>query len=86
MIAGEPKANLIHALVLLMSGNREFNLRQRELLQPDLNSQFSALCSASTPITTQLFGDDVGKEIDEVAKANRLSKRLAIPNSGRGSC
>ena len=85
VIAGEPKTNLIHALVLLMSGNREFNLKRRELLRPDLNSQFSVLCSASTPITTQLFGDDVGKEIDEVAKANRLSKRLAIPKRGRGS-
>ena len=32
-----------------------------------------------------LFGDDVGIEIDEVAKANKLSRRLAIPKRGRSS-
>ena len=82
---GEPKTNPIHALVLILSGNREFNLKRRELLRPHLNSQFSTLCSASTPVTTELFGDDVGKEIDEVAKANRLSKGLAIPKESLGS-
>ena len=83
--SGETKTTLIHALVLILSGNREFNLKRRELLKPDLNSQFSALCSASTPITTQLFGDDVSIEIDEVAKSNKLSKRLSIPKKGRGA-
>ena len=52
---------------------------------PDLNAQFSALCNASTPISTELFGDDVGKEIDEVAKANRLGKKLASHKKGRVS-
>lgn len=69
---GTIKANLVHALVLILSGNRELNLKRRELLRPDLNAQFSAMCNLSTPISKELFGDDVGKEIDEVAKANRL--------------
>ena len=37
------KANLINALVLILSGNRELNLKRRELLRPDLNAQFSGL-------------------------------------------
>ena len=41
------KANLVHALVLILSGNRELNLKRRELLRPDLNAQFSALCNTS---------------------------------------
>ena len=41
------KANLIHALVLILSGNRELTLKRQELLRPDLNAQFSALCNAS---------------------------------------
>ena len=32
-----------------------------------------------------LFGDDVRKEIDEVAKANRLGKKLASHKNGRVS-
>ena len=81
---GTIKANLVHALVLILSGNRELNLKRRELLRSDLNAQFSALCNLSTPISKELFGDDVGKEIDEVAKANRLGgKKLA---SHKNSC
>ena len=49
---GTIKANLVHALVLILSGNRELNLKHRELLRPDLNAQLSALCKASTPIAT----------------------------------
>ena len=41
------KVNLVHALVLVLSGNRELNLKRRELLRPDLNTQISALCNAS---------------------------------------
>ena len=84
-ITGETKTTLIHALVLIMSGNRELNLKRRELLKPDLNSQYGALCSASTPITTELFGDDITKEIEDVSKANKLSKKLATPRRSRNS-
>ena len=71
--------------MLILSGNRELNLKRRELLRPDLNAQFSALCNVSTPISTELFGDDVRKENDEVAKANRLGKKLASHKKGRVS-
>ena len=64
---GTIKANLFHALVLILLGNRELNLMRGELLRLDLNAQFSALCNLFTAISKELFGDDVGKEIDEVA-------------------
>ena len=80
---GTIKANLVHALVLILSGNRELNLKRREMLRPDLNAQFSALCNLSTPISKELFGNDMGKEIEEVAKANRLEgKKLASHKKG----
>ena len=72
---GTIKANLVHALVLILSGNRDLNLKRRELLRPDLNAQFCALSNLFTAISKELFGDDVGKEIDEVAKANRLRRK-----------
>ena len=56
-----------------MSGNREFNLTRRELLRPDLNTQYASLCNPSTPITAELFGDDIGKEIEDVAKAIKIA-------------
>ncbi len=74
---------LTHALVLAMSGNREFNLRRRELLRPSLNAKYTTLCNPSTPITSELFGDDISKEIDQVAKANQLGNKLSNSRRGR---
>ena len=80
----ETRATLVHAMVLLLSGNRELNLRRRELLKPDLNARYAALCTnPKTPITSELFGNDIGKEIDDLSKANRLSKRIASTSRGR---
>ena len=57
------KANLVYSLGLILSANRELNLKRRELLRPDLSAQFSTLYNLSTPISTELFGDDVGKKL-----------------------
>ncbi len=35
------------------------------------------------PITTELFGDDIGKEIDEVTKTSRLGLKLSTPRKER---
>ena len=37
-------------------------------------------------LSKELFGDDVRKEIDEVAKTNRLGEKLASHEKGRVSC
>ncbi len=84
-VTGDVRTTLTHALVLAMSSNREINLRRRDALRPHLNSQYSALCNPSTPITTELFGDDITKEIDQLAKSNRLGNQLAGPRKGRDS-
>ena len=65
--------HLIHAVVLLMTANRELNLKRRDLLRPDLNKQYGALCNPSTPMSTFLFGDDLNKEVEELTKSNILS-------------
>ena len=84
-VTGDVRTTFTHALVLAMSSNREINLRRRDALQPHLNFQYSALCDPSTPITTELFGDDITKEIDELAKSSRLGNRLAGPRKGSES-
>ncbi|XP_068739556.1 uncharacterized protein [Montipora capricornis] len=66
-----PKVNraIWNQLSPTLAGNRELNLRRRESLKPDLNAQFASLCNQTTPITSELFGDDLGKEIDETWQA-----------------
>ena len=77
---GEVRTTLTHALVLSLTGHRELSLKRRELLRPDLNVHYAALCN---PITAELFGDDVGKEIDEMSKANKLGATLSANRRGR---
>ena len=76
------KANLVYVLVLILSGNRELNLKRRELLRPDLNAQFSALYNLCTPISTELFGDDVGKKLMKWRRRTGGRKKLASHKKG----
>ena len=71
-----PQDTLIHTVALLMSANREINLKRRDLFRPDLNKQFGALCNPSTSLSTFLFGDDLNKEVEDLTKANKLSVKV----------
>ncbi|XP_071947008.1 uncharacterized protein [Antedon mediterranea] len=82
--SGDLKTTLTHALVIALTANREFNLKRREMLKPDLNAGFVALCGVTTPITTELFGDDVTKQIDDLFKSNKLGEKLSGARRGRG--
>ena len=63
---------LTHITVLLLSANRELNLKRRGLIRPDLNKQYSPLCNPSTTVSTFLFGDDLSKEVEELTKSQKL--------------
>ncbi|XP_028394531.1 uncharacterized protein LOC114518732 [Dendronephthya gigantea] len=73
---GDKRRTLAHATVLLLSANREFNLRRRDFIRPDLNKQYSSLCNPSIPVSTNLFGDDLNKEVEELTKSNKLSNKV----------
>ena len=68
---------LTHVAILLMSANRDFSLKHRELIIGDLNKQHAALCSPSVPVSSFLFGDDLNIEVEELTKANRLENTVA---------
>ena len=74
--SGEQKNTLAHTAVLLLSANRDLNLKRRDLIRPDLNKQYAALCNPSTTVSTFLFGDDLNKEVEELTKSNKLSSKV----------
>ena len=51
--------------VIKLFGQAQFNisLRRRYMTRSFLKKKYSSLCSIQTPITGQLFGDDLNKEI-----------------------
>ena len=75
---GDQKRILAHSAVLLLAANREFNLKRRDLIRPDLNKHYGSLCNPSVAISAQLFGDDLNKEVEEVTKSNKLSGKVTF--------
>ena len=70
---------LTHSIVLSLGANRGLNLKPHDLLRADLNKQYAALCNPSTPVSQYLFGDDLNKEMDDLCKASKHTRKV-IPN------
>ena len=71
---------MTHTAVLLLSANRDLNLKLRDLIRPDLNKQYDPLCNPSTTaVSTFLFGDDLNEEVEEFTKSQKLSNKVT-PN------
>ena len=73
---GDQRNVLTSTAVLLLSANRELNLKRRDLIRPDLNKQYAPLCNPSTAVSTFLFGDDLNKEVKELTKSQKLSDKV----------
>lgn len=54
----------------------ELNMKRRELIKPDLNSQFKHLCSGHVPITDELFGDDLSKYVKDISDSQRVANKI----------
>ena len=60
----------------------EVNVKHHELIQPDLNDQFKQLCSAQTPVTKMLLGDDLPKSVTEIAETKKAGVKVSSKQSG----
>ena len=76
---------LTHSIVLSLAANRELNLKRRDLLRADLNKQYAALCNLSTPVSQYLSGEDLNKEMDDLSKASKLTRKVT-PNQRVEPC
>ena len=59
------------AFALCAHENSELNIRRKELIKPDLHEDYKHLCSASVPSSSQLFGDDLSKQVKDLNKVGR---------------
>ena len=53
------------------------NRRREMIIQPDKNDEYRVLCSSEHPVTDKLFGDDLGKKVEEITKANKVGSKLS---------
>ena len=64
----------IDSLSLFAHANAKLNTRQKELIKPDLHSDYKHLCSASIPVTAELFGDDLSKQVKDISEIGLAGK------------
>ena len=61
--------------------NEVINLKQRELIKPDLNGdlndQLKQICSSQNPVTKVLFGDDLPKSVKEINETNWVDVKVS---------
>ena len=65
------------ALSLAGVANMEINNRRKEQIKHNLSDDYKGLCSSSAPVTTELFGDDVTKQVKDLAEASKVGRKLA---------
>ena len=64
---------------LILLGQVQYNLsaRRRYMIRPNLKKKYHSLCNISTPITTQLFGDDIARDVKNCDSTVSLGKDQA---------
>ena len=76
---------LRNALTCLGYASYQASMRRREFLKPELSKNFRSLCSSSSPLTKYLFGDDLSKQVDEIAKANKITFKVVTKKTNSGN-
>ena len=66
----------LNAFALIANGHMEISHRRREMIRPDLNAGYRELCSQNTPITDNLFGNELAKQVKEINDTNRVATRV----------
>ena len=70
----EVKSLLSDALTCLGQTQYKLSIRRRYAIRPALKSKYASLCNMNMPVTNQLFGDDIGKEIKACESFSYIGK------------
>ena len=76
----DTKAVVTHALnatTLMANIDSKLNNKRKELIGKTFPTDIREVCSAQREVTTQLFGDDLGKAVREAKELNKLFNDLS---------
>ena len=73
---GELIENCNDVLAILGHSNRQINLMRRDLMKPEIKTEYAHLCTHSLPFTHELFGDDVSKTAKEIEDCAKISNKI----------
>ena len=75
---------MLNATILVGQCNVELNHRRRELIRPDLNTEYHYLCASAVPYTNWLFGDELKDQVKEISETNKVCGKIFSRPRGRG--
>ena len=71
-------AKQVDTTAMLGHVNTQLAQLRRYEIKPSLKAEYSAICSAEVPITSQyLFGDDLAKQLGDAKEASKISHSFA---------
>ncbi|XP_068721745.1 uncharacterized protein [Montipora capricornis] len=76
---------LVDAITLLCNASFRFSLVRRETMREFVNPSYRSLCSKNTPPGKWLFGDELPKQIKEIAEVNKMAKKLGPSQTSPGT-
>ena len=76
---------LVDAITLLCNASFRLSLVRRETMREFVNPSYRSLCSKKTPPGKWLFGDELPKQIKEIAEVNRMAKKLGPSQTSPGT-
>lgn len=80
------EAKTLFSDVITLLGQVQFQLsiKRRYMIRPNLKKKYQALCNIATPISTQLFGDDLAKSIKNCETTVNVGKENYGGSYGNG--
>ncbi|CAC5387780.1 unnamed protein product [Mytilus coruscus] len=68
------------AMTVLCNTHFELSVKRKLMLKPYIDRKFHQLCNKIEEIGTNLFGDEIGKKLNQINEVNKINKNV----SGRG--
>jgi len=72
----EPSKMQIDGLACLTAANNELNMLRREVIKTEINNRFLPLCKPSVKVTDFLFGDDLSRQMRDLAAAQKTTSQV----------
>ena len=71
--------HVMDSVAMLGNTNWKLNMKQRELIKPELNPPYTRLCKEDITLSTKLFGDDLAKHLKDMSEAKKAGQQMQKP-------
>ena len=63
--------------MIIANGIHHCNKKRKSLIRTAFSSKYQRVCDVGTPVTSNLFGDELEDKVEEIEKQERRSQKIA---------